>query len=300
MRKAYVFLFAAALLAFGQPARATVFGGVRGVVHDPQHRPIPGAQVQLKSATSDWSQQTQTNQDGEFAFATLPLGDYIVNITASGFESARQSVTVTSDSSPVLHFPLAIAAVNQTATVSAQAPVGNVESATPTTLLDRNDIALTPGADRTNSLAIVTDFVPGAYLTHDQLHIRGGHQVSWLIDGVPIPNTNIASNVGPQFDPKDIDYLEVQRGSYEADTGDRTYAAFNVVPRNGFERNNEAQLITSFGNFYQTNDEFNLGGHTPRFAYYVSVNANRSNLGLETPIAKIHHDAENGVGGFGS
>jgi hypothetical protein len=300
MRKAYVLLFAAALLVFGQPAGATVFGGVRGVVHDPQHRPIPGAQVQLKSATSDWSQQTETNQEGEFEFATVPIGDYIITATASGFKNLHESVTVTSDSSPVLHIPLEIAAVNQTATVSAQAPVGNVDSATPTTLVDRNDIALTPGADRSNSLAIITDFVPGAYLTHDQLHIRGGHQVSWLIDGVPIPNTNIASNVGPQFDPKDIDYLEVERGSYEADTGDRTYGAFNVVPRNGFERNNEAQLITSFGNFYQTNDEFNLGGHTPRFAYYASVNANRSNLGLETPVARIYHDAENGVGGFGS
>ncbi len=300
MWKAYVFLLAAALLVLGKPARATIFGSVRGIVHDPQHRPIPGAQVQLKSATSDWSQQAQTNQDGEFAFAAVPLGDYVVTVTAAGFESARQGVTVASDSSPVLHLPLAIAAVSQTATVSAQASVASVDSATPTTLVDRNDIALTPGADRTNSLAIVTDFVPGAYLTHDQLHVRGGHQVSWLIDGVPIPNTNIASNVGPQFDPKDIDYLEVERGSYEADTGDRTYAAFNVVPRNGFERNNEAQLITSFGNFYQTNDEFNLGGHTPRFAYYASVNGNRSNLGLETPVAQIHHDAESGVGGFGS
>ena len=300
MRKACVFLLAAALLVSGQPARATIFGGVRGIVHDPQHRPIPGAQVQLKSATSDWSQKTQTNQDGEFTFAAVPLGDYVVTATAAGFESARQSVTVTSDSSPVLHMPLAIAAVSQTATVSAQASVASADSATPTTLVDRNDIALTPGADRANSLAIVTDFVPGAYLTHDQLHVRGGHQVSWLIDGVPIPNTNIASNVGPQLDPKDIDYLEVQRGSYEADTGDRTYAAFNVVPRNGFERNNEAQLITSFGNFYQTNDEFNLGGHTPRFAYYASINGNRSNLGLETPVAQIHHDAENGVGGFGT
>jgi hypothetical protein len=300
MRKAYVFLLAAALLVVGQPAGATAFGGVRGVIHDPQHRPIPGAQVLLKSATSDWSQRTETNQEGEFEFATVPIGDYIITATASGFKNLHESVTVTSDSSPVLHIPLEIAAVNQTATVSAQAPVGNVDSATPTTLVDRNDIALTPGADRSNSLAIITDFVPGAYLTHDQLHIRGGHQVSWLIDGVPIPNTNIASNVGPQFDPKDIDYLEVERGSYEADTGDRTYGAFNVVPRNGFERNNEAQLIISFGNFYQTNDEFNLGGHTPRFAYYASVNANRSNLGLETPVARIYHDAENGVGGFGS
>ena len=46
---------------------------------------------------------------------------------------------------------------------------------------------------------MITDYTPGAYVVHDQLHIRGGHQVSWLLDGVPVPNTNIASNVGPQF-----------------------------------------------------------------------------------------------------
>ncbi|WP_130422388.1 hypothetical protein [Edaphobacter modestus] len=40
----------------------------------------------------------------------------------------------------------------------------------------------TPGADRTNSLAMITDFTPGAYITHDMLHMRGGHQVSWLFE----------------------------------------------------------------------------------------------------------------------
>ena len=99
-------------------------------------------------------------------------------------------------------------------------------------------------------------------MTHDMLHMRGGHQVDWLIDGVPIPNTNIATNLGPQIDPKDIDYLEVQRGSYDADYGDRTYGIFNIVPRSGFERNNEGELVTSFGNWFQTNDQFNFGGHT--------------------------------------
>ncbi len=73
----------------------------------------------------------------------------------------------------------------------------NTDSATPTTLVDRKDIEQTPGADRTNSLAMITDFVPGAYLTHDMLHMRGGHQVSWLIDGVSIPNTNIATQPRP-------------------------------------------------------------------------------------------------------
>src|ERR1039458_2580425 len=147
---------------------------------------------------------------------------------------------------------------------------------------------------------MITDYVPGAYFTHDQLHIRGGHQASWLIDGVPVPNTNIASNIGPQFDPKDIDYLEVNRGSYGAEFGDRTYGVFNVVPRTGFERSRQAELVLSAGNFYQTNDALSLGSHTERFAYYASVNANRSNLGLQTPVPQVVHDAENGYGGFGS
>jgi outer membrane receptor protein involved in Fe transport len=137
-------------------------------------------------------------------------------------------------------------------------------------------------------------------MTHDMLHMRGGHQVDWLIDGVPVPNTNIATNLGPQIDPKDIDYLEIQRGSYDAEYGDRTYGIFNIVPRSGFERDNEAELVTSFGNWHQTNDQINLGSHTKRFAYYVSLNGNRSNYGLQAPIGPVVHDAENGYGGFAS
>jgi outer membrane cobalamin receptor len=300
VRKCFLFLLAAGLLVSGRPAQATIFGSVRGIVHDPRHRPIPGAAVQLRAATSYWSQAAQTNPDGEFTFPAVPIGDYVVTVTVPGFEKSEQNVTVVADSSPVLHFMLRIATISQTTTVSAQTEAASASSATPATLISRADIERTPGADRTNSLSIITDFVPGAYLTHDQLHVRGGHQVSWLVDGVPVPNSNIASNVGPQFDPKDIDYLEVERGSYEAEYGDRTYAVFNVVPRTGFERNNEAEVVMSAGNFFQTNDEINFGGHTTRLAYYASLNGNRSDLGLDTPVGKILHDAENGVGGFGS
>jgi hypothetical protein len=299
-RGIYIWLVTAALFAFAPWARGEIFGTVRGIVHDPQHRPIPDAKVELKSATSSFSLTTRTNQDGEFTFNPVPLGDYQVTVNESGFETARESLTVASASSPVLHFLLNLASVNQTATVTAQAATADVQTVTPTTLVDRADIAQTPGADRTNSLAMITDYVPAAYVTHDMLHMRGGHQVDWLIDGVPIPNTNIATNLGPVIDPKDIDYLEVLRGSYDADYGDRTYGIFNIVPRNGFERDNEAELVTTFGNWYQTNDQFNFGSHTERFAYYVSINGNRSNYGLQTPIGQVFHDAENGVGGFGS
>jgi hypothetical protein len=271
---------------------------VRGIVHDPQHRPITNATVVLASATSSYSLTTQSNQDGEFTFNPVPLGDYKVTVSQSGFETASETLTVASATAPILHVMLNIASVNQTATVTASAETASVQTATPTTLVDREDVAETPGADRSNGLEMITDYVPAAYVTHDMLHMRGGHQVDWLIDGVPIPNTNIATNLGPVIDPKDIDYLEIQRGSYDADYGDRTYGIFNIVPRNGFESDNEAELVTTFGNWFQTNDQLNFGSHTERFAYYVSVNGNRSNYGLQTPIGQVFHDAENGGGGF--
>jgi hypothetical protein len=300
MRKFASLLLAAALVVYAQPARATVFGSVRGIVHDPQHRPVAGASVELKSATSKWSQQTQTDQDGAFAFAAVPLGDYIVTANASGFNPLEQSFTLASDTSSILHLQLAVASVSEKVVVSASTEAASLDSVTPTTLIDRADIAQTPGADSTNSVAMITDYTPGAYLTHDMLHMRGGHQTTWLIDGVPIPNTNIATNLAPQVDPKDVDYIEILRGSYDAQYGDRTYGEFNVLPRSGFERSNDGELVTTLGSDYQTNDQINFGSHTQRFAYYASLNANRSNLGLETPIPQVFHDAENGFGGFTS
>ena len=291
---------AAVIFCGGAIALATIFGSVRGVVHDPQHRPIQGAHVTLKAQNSDWTQSQDSDDNGEFQFSSVPIGNYTVTVSSPGFEEMQQGVIVQSDTSPVLHFKLALAGMKQAVVVS-EAPVeATTDSVTPTTMLNREDIRETPGADRTNGLEMITDYVPAAYVAHDMLHMRGGHQVEWLIDGIPIPNTNIATNLGPQIDPKDIDELEVLRGSYDADYGDRTYGIFNIVPRTGFERNSECDLVTSFGNFDQTDNQLSCGGHTERFAYYVSLNGNRSNYGLQTPIAQVFHDGESGYGGFAS
>jgi hypothetical protein len=287
------------ILTSASLAAAPAGSSVRGVVRDSKNRPIENASVTLQSATSDWAQGTTTNPKGEFTFAAVPIGDYVLRVLQKDYVTVAQAVTVTSSSFPLAHIQLIPVGTSlETVTVAADAETTLVNSATPTTLVNREDIAQSPGANRSNSLAMITDFVPGAYVVHDQLHVRGGHQTAWTIDGVEIPNTNIASNLGPQIDPKDIDYLEVQRGGYEADQGDRTYGVFNVIPRTGFERNNEAELLVSGGNYGQTNDYISAGSHTDNFAYYVSANGNRSDLGIQTPVAQIIHDNQDGYGAF--
>src|ERR1700682_5237787 len=188
------------LLCCAVTVSASVFGDVSGTVIDPQQNPIAAAKITLLSRSSSYSQAGQTDGVGSFSFRAVPIGEYTVAVESSGFSKSTLALTVLSDRTTVLREQLKIAPVSQQ--VEIRTPPGQVDSnsATLVTLVSRKQIAQTPGADRTNSLAMITDYVPGAVITHNQLHIRGGHQVTWLVDGVPVPNTNIADTVGAQFD----------------------------------------------------------------------------------------------------
>ncbi len=298
MRRYCLFVWAVLLVA-SVPALATVFATIHGVVHDPQHRPIAGAVVTLKAADSAFTLTASTNTEGEFDLQQAPIGIYNLTVSAKGFATTTQGVTVASGTNPVFHIPLAVAPTTQTVVVQGlQDSLSSSDSVTPTSLITREDIDETPGASRTIGMEMITDYVPGAYMTHDMLHMRGGHQTSWLIDGIAIPNTKIASNVGPQIDPKDIDALETQRGSYASDVGDRTYGVFNVLPRNGFECNRDGEFLLTGGNLYTGETQISLGDHSAATAWYASLNGSRSNYGLATPVAAIYHDATNSQSGF--
>src|SRR5579862_7186843 len=80
------------VILFSIPALATIFGSVRGLVHDPQHRPIQGAHITLKSQTSDWTQSQDSTASGEFEFRSVPIGTYTVTVSSQGFLEMQQDV----------------------------------------------------------------------------------------------------------------------------------------------------------------------------------------------------------------
>jgi hypothetical protein len=55
-------------------------------------------------------------------------------------------------------------------------------------------------------------------------------------------NTNIAATVAPLINPKNVEELEVERGGYSSEYGDRTYGFFNVVTPSG----NQLRFVVSF------------------------------------------------------
>lgn len=140
-RTAAVFLILLSALS----AHATIFGSIRGIVHDPQHRPISGAAVTVKAALSEWIISQITDASGQFEFNAVPVGEYSVVVTGPGFANVLQEISVSSGSQAVLHIALRVAVNSETVTVSADSGVIATDSATPTTTVSRDDIARTPG-----------------------------------------------------------------------------------------------------------------------------------------------------------
>ena len=279
-------------------ASSTRASEIRGVVLDPNGSPIKLAQVTLNTKTPGYSQVDKTNDNGEFLFIGIASGEYVVSVEAAGFVKAEKNVTIVSGSSPQLHFQLEIVALKENVQITPNTAEAAGVTPAPTTLISREQIKTTPGAARSGSVRVITSYVPGSYLTHNILHVHGGHQVTWLVDGVPIPNTNTGVDVGTPFSTNDIDYLEAQRGSYSVEYGDRTYGLFSIVPRTGFGSNRQGELALIYGNFNTTDDFISFADHTKRFAYYTSLHGFRTDYGLATPGPEVRHDNAHGLGGF--
>src|SRR6202140_5900255 len=122
------FLALAALLLLGPAAFANIYGAIRGVVHDPQHRPIQDAMVMLHAKSSEWAKSVTTDATGEFQFNAVPLGNYSVSVASQGFAQATNNVTVTSGSVPVIHFQLNLALASEKVNVSATPEVVATDS----------------------------------------------------------------------------------------------------------------------------------------------------------------------------
>src|SRR5215469_15755875 len=103
---------------------------LKGIVHDPQHRPVAGAQVVVRAQDGAWHRQTQSDANGEFELDNVPEGSYVVTVSALGFGALQQPVTVASGKAPVTHFQLELAATKQMVEVSAAASRLGAQSST--------------------------------------------------------------------------------------------------------------------------------------------------------------------------
>src|ERR1700758_1030562 len=79
-----LFVLMTTVTAWGQAGTATV----RGLVKDPQGNVVAGATVTLTNEATTASRTVTTTTDGVFSFEQIPVGDYRMEVTATGFKKA--------------------------------------------------------------------------------------------------------------------------------------------------------------------------------------------------------------------
>src|SRR6476620_4846978 len=169
-------------------AQSTFRGGISGTVADPQGAIIAGAVIQAKNAATGLTYSTVSSGAGSYSIQDLPLGDYSVSATFTGFakvkiDGLRISAGVIFD----LPITMPLAETTTIVEVDAAALSLDTTSQVQTYTLPREEVQNIPLNGR--SFTTIVNFLPGATGTGS---VNGRAGINYMVDGVD--NNDPANN----------------------------------------------------------------------------------------------------------
>jgi hypothetical protein len=192
MRFPYVVLLSACALMLALPLLAQSPNGVlNGLVVDPTNRAIVQADVVAVNDLTGIQYPTKTNDEGIYVLRNLPPGPYRLQVSKVGFKTLiKPDITIKVQDALAINFTLPIGALSETVTVEGGAPLVNTESATVSTVVDRQFAENLPLNGR--SFQTLIQLTPGVVLTQvasgdeGQFSVNGQRAASnyWMVDGV--------------------------------------------------------------------------------------------------------------------
>jgi len=148
--------------SFGQ----AVYGGIIGTVTDPQGNAVSGAKVTVTDVTKGTSEETTTNESGNYSVIHLIPDTYKVKIEAAGFKTNDvASVLVQVDTTTRVDAQLQVGAVTQTVEVTGDVPQLKT---------DRADVSLDFSSDYVEKLPLVNRNFQSLLLS-----APGAQQIGW-------------------------------------------------------------------------------------------------------------------------
>jgi len=233
---------------------------VSGQVADPTGLSITAAQVKLVDIDRGTSTSAMTNNSGLYTFPSVRPGRYRMEVAAVGFRVVNfTGLTVNVQDHLEQNFKLVVGSVSESITVDGQASPVDTESATVSTIVDRNFAENLPMNGR--SFQTLIQLTPGVVLTtsnfadNGQFSVNGqrGSSNYWMVDGVSanigigvnrdtFPGNGLAGSVG-SFSALggtnslvSVDALQefrIQTSTYAPEFGRTPGGQISIVTRSG-------------------------------------------------------------------
>jgi hypothetical protein len=217
-----VFVVLALILAIAFPALAQIQSGtIYGTIRDNQGGVLPGVSVSLTGPSG--ARSFTTEADGQYRFLNLPPGTYTISAALQGFSTLRrENIVVTVGANVEIPVTMAVAAVEESITVSGSSPIIDTKSMGTATNFTQDELAKVPNSRDPWALLRT---VPGVVL--DRVNIAGnetGQQSNfvskgsnqrdtvWTMDGVVITDTATSGASPTYFDYDAFDEIQISTG----------------------------------------------------------------------------------------
>jgi hypothetical protein len=218
-------------------------GVIEGTVAAENGEPVGGATVLLTNTGTNFEKSVTAGNDGRFRGVLLPLGPYRVTVAKEGFATlVREGIDLAVGQTISLALTLQLSAVEQSVTVTAEAPLIEASRTEGSTRIDEASIEGLPNNGR--NFLDFTKLTPGVTIVQgpdgDELSINGqkGIHNNISVDGADFNNPFFGEQRGGQRPPFTFNLDSVQEVVVVADGAPaefgRSSGGFvNVITKSG-------------------------------------------------------------------
>jgi hypothetical protein len=205
-------------------------GRIGGIVTDPQHAVVPGAEVTVTNTGTNIAQTIKTDASGTYLVSPLDPGSYTVSVSSPGFQTLiRNGIELTVGQSADVDLQLVVGVATTRVEVNTTAPILNTESGSLGQVVSNTQVVNLPLNGR--EFTEIAQLSPGAVFlaaTGNTQNVRpeavngnvisgiSGQQTVFLLDGADVTEYH----EGGTYIQTSIDALQefsVEQNSYSAE-----------------------------------------------------------------------------------
>jgi Carboxypeptidase regulatory-like domain len=220
---------------------------VQGTITDSKGAVVPNATVVVRNKATAMERTTQTDSDGNYQVAALPVGTYTIEVKASGFKTqVADQVAIEVAKTVVQNFQMDVGAISEQVLVTSDAPVIETTTTSVGTVINQRTVQEIPLNGR--HFVDLGLLIPGSvtppqngFLTAPLrgqgsfgLNTAGGREdtVNFMINGVNL-NDMVQNQITFQPSINTVQEFKADNSTFSAEYGRNSGAIVNIATRSG-------------------------------------------------------------------
>jgi hypothetical protein len=277
-------------LLVSSPVLAQSTATLQGTVTDSKGAVIPNAAVTVRNKATSTERTVQTDSDGNYQVAALPVGNYTVEVKVQGFKTqVADQVTLEVAKTIVQNFQLDVGAVSEQVLVTSDLPVIETATTSVGTVINQRTVQEIPLNGR--HFVDLGLLIPGSvtppqngFLTAPlrgqgsfAINTAGNREdtVNFMINGINL-NDMVQNQITFQPSINTVQEFKADNSTFSAEYGRNSGAIVNIATRSGandyhgelfeflrndvFDARNFFERTTEPAPFKRNQFGFNIGG----------------------------------------